>query len=365
MNDRPVVTIGIDARAAVEVQAGRGRLVRELLRALAERDDPHHYLLYARQPWLELQTDERFAWHLINARDPWWHMRTARAANRECDVFLSSNSYLTGLFMRTPAVPIVHDMIAFEPTMHPNRRSTIIERLTLGPAVRKAPLLLCTTQATADALIARFPRAAGRIAIAPLAATPPDASELGGDERTALPPAGFVLAVGTLEPRKNLPRLIEAYSSLDNQLQQEHPLVVVGALGWKTGETLRSLQSLGSRCLMLGHVSDAALAELYRRCAVFCYPSLGEGFGLPVLEAMSAGAPVLTSDISSMPEVGGDAAAYADPRDIAAIARELGALLRDETRRAELSLRGPARASEFSWARFARDTLQAVLSACP
>jgi alpha-1,3-rhamnosyl/mannosyltransferase len=365
VNDRPALTIGIDARAAVEVKAGRGRLVRELLRALAERDDRHRYLLYAREPWLELQTDERFAWRLINARDPWWHLRTARMANRECDVFLSSNSYLTGLFMRTPAVTIVHDMIAFEPTMRPNRRSTIIERLTLGPAVRKAPLLLCTTQATADALIARFPRAGGRIAIAPLAATPPDASALGEDERTALPAAGFVLAVGTLEPRKNLPRLIEAYSSLEDQLQQEHPFVVVGALGWKTGETLRSLQSLGSRCLMLGHVSDAALAELYRRCAVFCYPSLGEGFGLPVLDAMSAGAPVLTSNLSSMPEVGGDAAAYADPRDIAAIARELGALLRDETRRAELSLRGPARASEFSWARFAQTTLSALESAGP
>jgi alpha-1,3-rhamnosyl/mannosyltransferase len=362
VNDQPTLTIGIDARAAVEVKAGRGRLVRELLHALAEREDPHRYLLYARSSWPELQADGRFDWRIITARDPWWHLRTARLADRECDAFLSTNSYLTGLFMRTPTVPIVHDMIAFESSMRPNRRSTIIERLTLGPAVRRAPLLLCTTQTTADALIARFPRAADRIVIAPLAATLPDATTLGDDERAALPPAGFVLAVGTLEPRKNLPRLIEAYSSLDGPLQQEHPLVVVGALGWETGETLSSLQSLGERCMMLGHVSDPALAELYRRCAVFCYPSLGEGFGLPVLEAMKAGAPVLTSNVSSLPEVGADAAAYADPRDVADIARQLRALLGDHCLRAYLSRRGVARAGEFSWARFADETINGLES---
>ncbi len=96
--------------------------------------------------------------------------------------------------------------------------------------------------------------------------------------------------------------------------------MVVGALGWETGPTLAALRSLGDRCTMLGFVSDAALAELYRRCAVFCYPSLGEGFGLPVLEAMAAGAPVVTSNVSSLPEVGGDAVEYVDPREVASIA---------------------------------------------
>jgi hypothetical protein len=119
------------------VPAGRGRVVRELLRALAEReDDGVRYVLYAREPWDAQPLDERFAWCAIAARDPWWHMRAARRAQRECDVFLSSNSYLTGRFLRIPCVPIVYDLVTFERSMQPNRRSRVIERLTLGPAVR-------------------------------------------------------------------------------------------------------------------------------------------------------------------------------------------------------------------------------------
>src|ERR1039458_1827426 len=117
---RPL-TIGIDARAAVEVAAGRGRGVRELLLALAAREDPHSYRCYARRRW-QGQLDARFQWCEIGARDPLWHVRTARAAQRECDVFLSSNSYLTPLFMRTPAVPIVYDLVAFEPAMRSEER---------------------------------------------------------------------------------------------------------------------------------------------------------------------------------------------------------------------------------------------------
>jgi glycosyltransferase involved in cell wall biosynthesis len=357
---RPL-TIGIDARAAVEVPAGRGRVVRELLRALAARtQDPHRYVLYARHEWTDAELDERFAWRTIAARDPWWHLRAARAANRECDVFLSSNSYLTVCFLRIPAVPIVYDLATFEPTMRPNRRSTIIERLTLGPAVRRSAALLAISQATADALAAHFPAAVGRTSVAHLGPAPAHAGSLTAAEAAALPAPGFVLAVGTLEPRKNLPRLVEAYRSLDAELQARHPLVVVGALGWETGPTLTALRSLGERCTMLGFVSDAALVELYRRCAVFCYPSLGEGFGLPVLEAMAAGAPVITSNVSSLPEVGGSAAEYVDSRDVASIAAGLRRVLGDESRRAQLSRDGPKRASEFSWESFA-DKALAVL----
>ncbi|HXC46305.1 MAG TPA: glycosyltransferase, partial [Solirubrobacteraceae bacterium] len=281
----PPLTIGIDARAATEVPAGRGRVVRELLRALSERaEDGSRYLLYARTPWKEQPLDTRFRWRLIGVRDPLWHIRAARAANRECDVFLSTNSYLTTLFLRIPTVTIVYDLTTFEPSMRPNRRSTAIERLTLGPAVRRSSTLLAISRTTADALVHHFPAAAGRVLVAPLgvtpaladtgepidAAAPADMSEptdTGAPTNTgeptdtgALPAPGFVLAVGTLEPRKNLPRLVEAYRALEEPLQRSHPLVVVGALGWETGETLDALRSLGERCTMLGHVSDAALA---------------------------------------------------------------------------------------------------------
>jgi alpha-1,3-rhamnosyl/mannosyltransferase len=383
LSENNTLTIGIDARAAAEVPAGRGRVVRELLRALGEREDLNRYVLYARSRWEE-RLDSRFSWRLNEARDPLWHLLAARAANRECDVFLSTNSYLTTLFLRVPTVTIVYDLTTFEPSMRPNRRSTVIERLTLGPAVRRSAALLAISKTTADALTLHFPRARGRVVVAPLGVTPALSgetlalssetpalsgeaaalsSELDPVEAATLPREGFVLAVGTLEPRKNLPRLVDAYRSLDARVQDAHPLVVVGALGWETGETLGALRALGERCTMLGHVSDAALAELYRRCAVFCYPSLGEGFGLPVLEAMAAGAPVLTSNVSSLPEVGGEAAAYADPRDTQDIARQLESLLSDPDRRTDLSARGRARAGEFSWARFAETTIGALAAA--
>src|SRR5439155_12387903 len=353
MSSTRPLTIGIDARAAIEVPAGRGRVVRELLRALAARQDAHSYRCYARTRWEE-PLDARFEWREIGARDPWWHLRAARAAQRECDVFLSSNSYLTPLFMRKPAVVIVYDLLAFDRAMRPNRRSAVVERLTLGACMRRAEAVIAISRATADALAARFPATAARTTVA-LLGTSPTLAEPGPDE--PLPEPGFVLAVGTLEPRKNLPRLVAAYGQLDTATQSRHPLVVVGPLGWETGETLEALHSLGERAILLGHVSDAALAELYRRCAVFCYPSLGEGFGLPVLEAMAAGAAVLTAASSSLPEVGGDAVEYADASDVASIAAGLQRLLDSPARRAELSALALERAREFSWARFAERAL--------
>jgi alpha-1,3-rhamnosyl/mannosyltransferase len=347
---RHPLTIGIDARAAVEVPAGRGRVVRELLKALAARDDQHRYRCYARTDWKE-PLGTRFTWSLIPAADPLWNLRAARRASRQCDVFLSTNSYLTTWFLTIPGVPIVYDLVTFEPAMRPSRRSMLIERATLGLAVRRSAAFLSISQTTTDALAHHFPprtrpddhRAAGRLG--------PSRCLPSGD----LPAPGFVLAVGTLEPRKNLPRLVAAYERLPAELQERHPLTVVGALGWETGETLEALRSLGPRCRMLGYVSDADLAELYRRCAVFAYPSLGEGFGLPVLEAMAAGAVVVTSDVSSLPEVGGDAVLYADPRDVADITRALREALTEDT--SALRARAQQRAATFSWERFAAETL--------
>jgi len=358
----PELTIGIDARAAAEVAGGRGRFVRELVRALASRADTHRYLLYARRQWAEVELGERFSWRLIDAPDPLWHLLSARRANRECDVFLSSNSYLTPWFLRIPGVPVVFDMTTFEPSMRPNRRSAVIERATLGHAVRRSSAILAISHATAAALAERFPRAAALTTVAPLGVTTldPAAPASANGVSQGLPKAGFVLAVGTLEPRKNLPRLVDAYARLPRALQAEHPLVVVGAHGWETGETLAALRSLGERSLLLGSVSDAALGELYRRCALFCYPSLGEGFGLPVLEAMASGAAVITSNNSSLPEVGGDAVEYVDPLDVASITAALRTLLESPSRRAALGELARERARPSTWRRTAEITARAL-----
>ena len=326
------------------------------------------YVCYARERWGELPS-AHFQWRLHAAADPWWHVLAARAANRECDVFLSTNSYLTTWLLRIPAVPVIYDMVAFDRAHQPNRRSALIERATLGVAVRRSRAFVAISKATAKDFERRFAAAAGKVTVAPLAVAPQlvvaeqarEQATAPGDER--LPTAGFVLAVGTLEPRKNLPRLVEAYRLLPDALQRDHPLVVVGDLGWRTGATTDALASLGERCLTLGKVTDAELAELYRRCAVFCYPSLYEGFGLPVLEAMAAGAAVLTSNVSSLPEVGGDAVAYADPLDARAIAAALAELLCSPQRRADLGAAARVRAGQFSWERTAATVLAVLRSA--
>src|SRR3954469_11071122 len=158
--------IGIDARAAAEVPAGRGRYTRELLRALP-RD--HDYVLYARRPWDGIDDEE---WRLIDAPDPLWHVRTARAASRECDVLLSTNSYLTAWFTRIPTVCVVFDLIPWLPEMHPQRRAAMIEKATIRRALRRAAGLVCISEATERDLVERFPRARGKSAAVPLAASP-------------------------------------------------------------------------------------------------------------------------------------------------------------------------------------------------
>jgi glycosyltransferase involved in cell wall biosynthesis len=329
-------------------------VVRELLRALAARDEPHSYRLYARRRWEE-RLDARFRWALSPRFDPWWNVGAALRANRDCDVMLSTNSYLTAWFTTVPTVLEVYDMIAFDPELRPSRRAAAIERATLGPAVRRAAGLVCISQATADAVIARHPDAAGRVTVAPLGASPALRPASG-----LVLPDRFVLAVGTLEPRKNLPRLVEAYRRLPEPLQSAHPLLVVGRVGWDAAETLSALRALGDRCRLLGEVGDGQLAALYQRCTVFCYPSLAEGFGLPVLEAMATGAAVVTSNRSSLPEVGGDAVEYITPTDTDSIRAGLERVLADPDRRAALRAAARERARQFSWDRHAGLTLEAL-----
>lgn len=333
--------------------------MRELLSALARRDDEIIYRCYARRRWTQ-PLDARFDWRLIDAPDPLWHARAALAANRECDVFLSTNSYLTVWMLRIPSVAVIYDTVAFESAHLPNRRSMLIERLTLGVAVHRARGFVAISAATRADFVRRFPAADGRVAVVPLGVPRGLDSALAPSEQDALPQPGFVLAVGTLEPRKNLSRLAAAYGLLPAELRERHPLVVTGTMGWQTSETLGALRRLGPQCVITGHVSDAALGELYRRCALFCYPSLYEGFGLPVLEAMAAGAAVLTSDVSSLPEVGDAAVEYVDPLDVGAIVGALERLLRSPERRCELGRLGRLRASQFTWERTAELTLTAL-----
>lgn len=171
----------------------------------------------------------------------------------------------------------------------------------------------------------------------------------------------FVLAAGSLEPRKNLPRLIEAFARLTQEPGMDDVrLTLTGARlhGAAAVDEAIATHRMQERVILAGYVSDEALAALMQSCDCFIYPSLYEGFGLPVLEAMAMGAPVITSNLSSLPEVTGDAALLIDPKSVEAIADGMRRVLSDGDLAADLRRRGIARAARFSWARCAEEHLR-------
>jgi glycosyltransferase involved in cell wall biosynthesis len=363
------LSVGVDARAATETAAGRGRHLRGLLRHMAELEEPIQLRPFGRSrpgPG-ELGSDlgAELEWRVIRAPGPLWPLVAGRRGGRNCDVVLAAGSYLMTAATRVPCVPIVYDLVPFRGELHPPRGS-LAERATLPLAVRRAAALVASSQSTRDELVARFPIAAGKVSIIYPAADDtfqPNGSESEATLRRYGIEQPYVLFTGTLEPRKNLPRLIDAFAMLPDELRDSHRLVIVGLRGWETAEIDSALARLGQQVITPGFVPDADLVNLYRAATLFCYPSLHEGFGLPVLEAMQCGTPVLTSNVSSLPEVGGDAAAYVDPRDTDAMRQALERLLQDEDERARLAARGPQQASRFSWQRSAQELVHVLREA--
>jgi glycosyltransferase involved in cell wall biosynthesis len=355
------LTVGIDARAAAEVPAGRGRYVRELLTALGQLDDARdvRFVLYARERWGSLDP-ERFAWRLVGLPDPVWHVAAAARASREVDVLLSTNSYLTAWFCLKPTAVVVHDLVPFVDRQNAKTSSARIEQATIRPALRRAAALVCVSEATRSDLVRLFPRAASKATMIPEAADPTFSAPVAAPGHPTLEGKPYVLAVSTLEPRKNLERLIAAWSSLDEGARAGRVLALVGPTGWDAAPILAAARDQGAQ--LLGRVSEDELRALYAGASAFAYPSLYEGFGLPVLEAMAAGAPVLTSNVSSLPEVAGDAALLVDPTDVSAIGAALTRLLSDPALADDLRTRGHSRAASFSWERTARETLALLRS---
>jgi glycosyltransferase involved in cell wall biosynthesis len=247
-----------------------------------------------------------------------------------------------------PLVATVHDL-AFRhfPDAYPAAGRRYHER-SARIVADEAARVLVPSEATARDLAELYGVDRGRVTITPLGVEVPPEPDRAGAERLLrdLGVRGpFLLAVGTLEPRKNLPRLLDAFGEVAGELPG-HWLVVVGPVGW--GPRLRPTWD-SVRVKLAGPVGDALLHALYQAADGLAYPSLYEGFGLPVLEAMANGAPVLTSDRSSMPEVAGGAALLVDPHDRSAIAAGLVRLAGDEALRRRLVEAGRRRAAGFTW----------------
>lgn len=175
-------------------------------------------------------------------------------------------------------------------------------------------------------------------------------------------PEHYSLYVGSIEPRKNLAALLDAYAQLDPDLRREFPLVIAGAAGWKNSAIHERIAG-ADYVRLLGYVPADQLPGVYAGASLFVFPSHYEGFGLPVLEAMAAGTPVLTSHASAMPEVVGEAGVLVDPRSVEEIAHATGRVLEDSKARAAMSRLGRERARRFTWEKTAAETLEVLRQA--
>jgi glycosyltransferase involved in cell wall biosynthesis len=255
-------------------------------------------------------------------------------------------------------VVTVHD-VAFElfPGMVPRTWRTLY-KLGLRAAVRRADAILTPSRNTAEDVLSHTAVDPAKLHVVPLAASLPSGA-LDAEEVLARlkVPAPYVLFVGTLEPRKNLVRLVRAYRRVAAN-GFPHALVLAGPLGWHHESLMRELALQGpGEIVMTGPLSGEELDALYRAADVFAYPSLYEGFGLPVIEAMARGVPTVASTASSVPEVAGEAALGVNPRSVREIAQAIEALLSDVDLAERLATRGRARAERFSWDETARLTL--------
>jgi glycosyltransferase involved in cell wall biosynthesis len=265
--------------------------------------------------------------------------------------------------MPCPSVVTIHDMTLWlYPECHGRKRLLAMRSLIPLVARRAAAIVTISESAKRDIIeILRVPAAKIHViyeAPAPHFQRLADRQALEQVRRDHDLPERFILHVGTLEPRKNLVRLLEAFALIRRRSAGRCGLVLVGQRGWKDDEIFATAErlALGDDVRFLGYVSPETLVSLYNLATVAAFPSLYEGFGLPAVESMSCGTPVVTTTRGSLGEVAGDAAEFVEPTDVESIAEGLWRVLDDPARQIELRLKGFQRAALFSWAEAASQT---------
>ncbi|MFN2431365.1 MAG: glycosyltransferase family 4 protein [Gemmatimonadota bacterium] len=270
-----------------------------------------------------------------------------------------------------PTLVTIYDLsLANHPETHPAARVYLFRR-DFARRIPRVDRFLAISATVRDELIGEFRVEPDRVTVTPLGVDPAlfhprldvatDAEvRTRGSDAGAHWPRRYLLFVGSVEPRKNLPVLLEAYAGLPRDLRDAHPLVLVGPAGWKSEPVWRRVRALKleAHVLRRGFLDELALARAYRAATAFVYPSLYEGFGLPPLEAMACGTPVICSDIPALREVLGDAALRLPPGDVAAWTAELRRILEDAELRASLHEAGLRRAAGYTWRRCAEATLR-------
>lgn len=359
-------TIAIDARKVADF--GIGTYVRGLIAALARLDSAHRYLLLAGPEGPEALPNLPGNFRWIDERAPGYSLSELfalpRVLRRERADLFHAPHYVVPLALPCPAVVTVHDLIHLRFPGQRTRLELAYARWMIGRATRLAARVLAVSEATAGELVERFGVDRSRLEVIANGVDDAFRRELSETELAAaltglgLAP-GYLLFVGNPKPHKNLERLLEAYSRLRAGRAATPVLVLAGDRDGDRSPVPGWIASAGleGAVVRVGHLPAERLPALYRGASVLVQPSLWEGFGLPVAEAMAAGVPVVAAERGALPEVAGDTARLVDPDDPAAIAAAIAGLLDDPAAAAALARRGQARAAAFRWQETARRTL--------
>ncbi len=352
-----------------EGRVGVGRYAFELVRQIAKRqkneqppfDEVRVYVPESPRPHMP-QESERFRYEVVVPKQLWTFIGLPTAlslSSPKADVVFSPTHYIPR-WVNTPRVCAIMDISYLK---YPDLfLASDLHKLVGWTAysVRHAAKIITISQCSKDAIIDAYRVPESNVVVAYPALTDIEDRKRMGTSATNNLPKRYILSVGTLQPRKNFVRLIEAFSKLADR---DVALVVVGKKGWLYEDILKAPRSFGvsDRVYFLDYVSDGELPALYRNARCFALPSLYEGFGLPVLEAMAYGVPVVVSKGSSLPEIAGDAGIYVDPEDVTSIAKGLShALTLTANERSKRIKEGRLRAKSFSWDKAAEKVIDVL-----
>lgn len=358
--------IGFDGTPLLGQRSGVGYYTSRLLTALANIHPDWDYWLYSNRPFNGLEAELCHTQKMVrlfpHSRWVWMQMILPFLVRQSgVDLCHFTNS-LAPLWSRVPFVLTIHDASLFLYSQYHPRSRLLAMRSLIPLLARQASAVITVSEQSRTDLQQVLKVPAHKLFVIHEAAPHSFQPVTNTGQRARirqkyhLPPR-YILFVGTLEPRKNLHRLVRAFAKL-HQKGYEHHLVLVGSFGWLMDRFLSEIHRLGIDKVVhyLGYVPLEELPTLFSCAELFAFPSLYEGFGLPLLEAMACGTPVLTSDRSATAEVCADAAWLVNPEDESAIGEGLAQLLNNPNQREQLRQKGLARAQQFSWHRAAQET---------
>ena len=366
--------IAFDIRGVDGTRGGKGVWTANVLKSILNQDRENEYFLYTNN---EDNTEYQYLPNVnvikIAGRGFMYHWRFYKKMIEDrVDVLIATESYIVP-FLHDPAklkvALVVHDLVAFKSPARHQKKATLIENVTLKHAVKKSKWIFTVSEYTKKDLIQRYPKLhldekikvvyAG---VRDIFSRRMDANKIVSVQRRYNLDPDYIMMAGTLEPRKNIMGALKAYSLLSPKNQQSFRFVIVGKKGWYYKQIFHKVRELGLtlRVKFLEYIPDDDLVTLMQGAKLFLFPSFYEGFGLPILEAMQSGVPVLASRVTSIPELGVDAIHYADPNDVVDMADGITQLIENDAYRLQLKNRGYEQVKNFSWGRTAQGMLNAI-----